>query len=52
LGAAATHRGQHPQFRHPIGLGLLGLLLPVIPGIPLLIAGVALWAPIIHGSGQ
>ncbi|MBI4571921.1 MAG: hypothetical protein HY713_01375 [candidate division NC10 bacterium] len=25
-----------------IGLGLLGLLLPVIPGIPLLIAGVAL----------
>jgi hypothetical protein len=25
-----------------IGLGLLGLLLPVIPGIPLLIAGVSL----------
>ncbi len=25
-----------------IGLGLIGLLLPVMPGIPLLIAGVAL----------
>lgn len=25
-----------------IGLGVLGLLLPVIPGIPLLVAGVAL----------
>ena len=25
-----------------IGLGLLGMLVPVVPGIPLLIAGVAL----------
>jgi uncharacterized membrane protein YbaN (DUF454 family) len=27
-----------------VGLGLLGLVLPVIPGIPLLIAGFALLA--------
>ena len=32
-----------------IGLGLVGLLVPALPGVPLLLAGGVSWGPITRG---